>query len=139
MTVKTRRSRVTKDDITKAREEILGEVKASLIKAEGKAEPRYKPDQWIADNQIIVDSYGWCWGIVPDTLENQCLGKEADVKATLASGVIPKNQCPKARIVLQHILDDIKEEIERDKPKPRQTRRPDIKRTRPSRRARTRG
>ena len=139
MTVKTRRSRVTKDDITKAREQILGEVKASLIKGEGKAESRYKPEQWIADNQVCIDSYGWCWGIVPGTLENQCLGKEADVKATLVSGVIPKNQCPKARIVLQHILNDIKEETEGDKPKPREVRRPDTKRTRPSRRAGRRG
>ncbi len=73
-------------------------------------EPRYKPEQWIADNQIYVDSYGWCWGIVPHMPDSQCLGKEEDVKNTLATGVIPKNQCPKARIVLEYIIEDLKGE-----------------------------
>jgi len=68
---------------------------------------KYKPEQWIAENQVFIDSYGWCWGIVPHTLENQCLGREEDVKNTLATGVIPKNQCGHARIILQGILDDI--------------------------------
>ena len=93
-------------------------------------EPRYKPEQWIADNQVYIDSYGWCWGIMPHTPDSQCLGKEEDVKNTLATGVIPKNQCPKARIVLEYILDCIKEEIENAKPKPREVRRLDTKRKR---------
>ena len=101
-------------------------------------EPRYKPEQWIADNQVYIDSHGWCWGIIPHTLESQCLGEEADVKATLASGVIPKNQCPKARIVLEGIIEDLKKEENNVKPKPREARRPDIKRARHGRNPRRR-
>jgi len=130
MTTKTKRTRVSKGDIARAREEILNGAKSSPVKGEGKTGPRYKPEQWIADNQVYIDSYGWCWGIMPHTLENQCLGREEDVKNTLATGVIPKNQCAKARIVLRQILDDIKEEIENAKPKSRENRRPDIKRGR---------
>ncbi len=93
--------------------------------------PKYKPEQWIADNQIFIDSYGWCWGIVPHTLENQCLGKEADVKNTLATGVIPTKQCPKARIVLEGIIEDLKKEENNVKPKPREVRRPHTYRRKP--------
>ena len=96
-------------------------------------EPRYKPEQWIADNQVYIDSYGWCWGIMPHTLENQCLGREADVKATLASGMIPKNQCPKAHIVLERIIEDLKKEENSVESKPRETRRPDTNRRQPGR------
>ena len=72
--------------------------------------PKYEPDRWYGCDMVYGDSYGYSWGIAPETLETVSLGKTEKVKETLASGVIPDNQCPGARLALEDIIQSIKKE-----------------------------
>src|SRR4030042_4885736 len=79
MTVKTKpgRSRVTKADIAKAREEILAQpkpVKQTIEKLD--AEPKWSNDRWYG--LVYCDSYGYAW-IADLQLKDICLGKTDEV------------------------------------------------------------
>jgi len=93
------------------RQEQTKELARHILEHEGEKHvsqgPKYKPDEWYGCDMVYGDSYGYSWGIVPETLETVCLGRTEKVKETLASGVIPANQCPDARLALEDILATI--------------------------------
>lgn len=102
------RKEVVKPEILKAREELLkDEAKAEAVEQE---KPRYRPEKWLADNQIYCDSYGCCWGVMPISLDTVYLGSFEHVNQVLQTKTIPENQCHDARIVLQSVLDDMEEQ-----------------------------
>ncbi len=74
---KTRRTRVTKLDIAKAREEILAQPKLEKQTIEKlDTEPKWSKDKYYG--LIYCDSYGWAW-IADLKLENIPLGKTEEV------------------------------------------------------------
>ena len=140
MTVQTkaRRSKVTKADIAKAREDTLAQpkpVKQTIEKMD--TQPKWRKDFWLSsrypDNygdDIYFDSYGIAWGIDAN-MENKCVGKTEDVLAIIrGEKPIPDNACPHTKRVLSKLLKDREEQDGRDKIT---TRTPGLQRGRPAR------
>ncbi|MCX6009225.1 MAG: hypothetical protein NTW48_04210 [Chloroflexi bacterium] len=120
MTVQTkaRRSKITKADIARAREEILAQpkpVKQAIKKLD--TEPKWGKDFWLSDrfpdnygDDINFDSYGLAWGLETN-LETRCLGKTEKVLAIIkGEETIPDNACPHTRQILSKLLKDREEE-----------------------------
>jgi hypothetical protein len=139
MTVQTkaRRSKVTKLDITRVREEILAQpkpVKQTIEKLD--TEPKWGKDFWLSDrfpdnygDDIYFDSYGLAWG-TETNLESCCVGKTEKVLAIIkGEETIPNNACPHTKRVLSKLLKDREEENGKsDRPT-----KSSIQRTRPAR------
>jgi len=149
MTIQTkvRRSRITKVDIARAREEILAQPKPEKQTIEKlDAEPKWGKDFWLSDrfpdnygDDIYFDSYGLAWGLETN-LETCCLGKTEKVLAIIkGEEAIPDNACPHTKRVLGKLLKDIEEEKEENaEPKRERNRGHHIIRREPSRSLRNR-
>jgi hypothetical protein len=134
---KARRTRVTKADIAKTREEILAQPKPAKQTIEKlDTEPKRKKAFWLSDlfpdnygDDIYFDSDGLAWGLETNG-ESCCVGETAKVLAIIKDEeTIPDNACPHTKRILSKLLKDIEEEKD-VKPKPRQTRRPHFERSR---------
>jgi hypothetical protein len=147
VSTKVRRSRVTKADVAKAREEILAQPKPEKQTIEKlDTEPKWGKDFWLSDrfpdnygDDIYFDSYGLAWGLETN-LESCCLGKTEKVLAIIkGEETIPDNACPHTKRVLSKLLKDIKEEKEENaEPKRERNRGHYIIRREPSRSLRNR-
>ena len=146
MTVQTkaRRSKVTKADIAKAREDTLAQpkpVKQTIEKMD--TQPKWGKDFWLSsiypDNygdDIYFDSYGLAWG-TDTNLESKCVGKTKDVLAIVKSEKpILDNACEHTKRILAKMLQDREvQDAELNTPK---FRRPSAERKRPRRYSRRR-
>jgi len=149
MTVQTkaRRSKVTKLDIARVREEILAQPKPAKQTIEKlDTEPKWGKDFWLSDHfpdnygdDIYFDSYGLAWGVDED-LSSCCLGKTKKVLAIIkGEETIPDNACPHTKRVLSKLLKDREEEKEENaEPKRERNRGHHIIRREPSRSLRNR-
>ena len=134
---KVRRTKVTKRDIARAREEILVQpkpIKQTIGKLD--TEPKWRKDFWLSDrfpdnygDDIYFDSYGVAWGLDAN-LENCCVGETEKVLAIIkGEETIPDNACPHTRRILSKLLKDREEENDgTDRPT-----KSSLQRTRPAR------
>ncbi len=139
MTVQTkaRRSKVTKLDIARAREETLAQPKPAKQTIEKlDTEPKRKKAFWLSDlfpdnygDDIYFDSDGLVWGLDAN-LESKSVGKTEDVLAIIkGEKSILDNACPHTKEILNKLLKDREEENDgTDRPT-----KSSIQRTRPAR------
>jgi len=134
---KTRRNRVSKAEIIKAREQLLKSAPVKQTIEKMNTQPKWGKDFWLSDrfpdnygDDIYFDSYGIAWGIDTDK-QNKCVGKTEDV-LTIIRGEKPilDNACPHTKRVLSKLLKDREEQDGRDKITPRT---PSLQRGRPAR------
>lgn len=141
---KARRTRVTRKNIAKAREDILAQPKPAKQTIEKvDTQSKRKKDSWLStlypDNygdDIYFDSFGLAWG-TDTNLESKCVGKTEDVLAIIrGEKPIPNNACPHTKEILEKLKKDREDyNAELNAPK---FRRPSIKRKRLSRYSRSR-
>lgn len=144
---KARRTRVSKADIAKAREQIL--IKPVLVKQtieKTDTQPKRKKDFWLStlypDNygdDIYFSGDGLAWG-TDANLESLCVGETENVLAIIrGEKPIPDNACPHTKRILSKLLKDIEEGKEENaEPKRERNRGHYIIRRKPSRSLRNR-
>jgi len=73
-----KRTRVSKDEIAKARQDILDQSKAPPAQKVERTKSPYAPARWLESPMLFVDSYGWSWALTDDC-QTVCAGRIEDV------------------------------------------------------------